>query len=73
MATLLQAQRPSEHSEVTSVVMRKNEHNQQYLDNSETPRQKPGSLELELDQEQDQVSGFWTHRSSVISVADSAR
>ena len=53
--------------------MSKKEHNQQYLDNSETLRQKPGGLVLGLDQDQDKVSGLWTHRSSVISMAYSAR
>ena len=58
---------------MAGVDMSKKEHNQQYLDNSETLRQKPGGLVLGLDQDQDKVSGLWTHRSSVISMAYSAR
>ena len=55
-----------------SVVMRKNEHNE-FLSSrgSKGTTTKPDSLDLE--QEHEQTSGFWTHRSSVISVTDSAR
>ena len=58
--------------EEASVVMRKNEHNE-FLSNrgSEGTTTKPDSLDLE--QEHEHTSGFWTHRSSVISVTDSAR
>ena len=58
--------------EEASVVMRKNEHNE-FLSNrgSEGNITKPDSLDLE--QEHEHTSGFWTHRSSVISVTDSAR
>ena len=61
-----------EEEEEVSVVLRKNEHND-YLSNrgSEGPISKPDSLDLE--KEQEHTSGFWTHRSSVISVTDSAR
>ena len=55
-----------------SVVMRKNVHNE-FLSSrgSEGTTTKPDSLDLE--QEHEHTSGFWTHRSSVISVTDSAR
>ena len=58
--------------EEASVVMRKNEHNE-FLSSrgSEGTTTKPDSLDLE--QEHEHTSGFWTHRSSVISVTDSAR
>ena len=51
------------------VVMRKNEHNQRL---SNMAPEKPDSLNFEQDS-QESISGFWTHRSSVISIADSAR
>merc|ERR1719237_2004362 len=52
--------------------MRKNVHNE-FLSSrgSEGTTTKPDSLDLE--QEHEHTSGFWTHRSSVISVTDSAR
>lgn len=58
--------------EEASVVMRKNVHNE-FLSSrgSEGTTTKPDSLDLE--QEHEHTSGFWTHRSSVISVTDSAR
>ena len=59
-------------TEEEEVVLRKNEHNE-FLSNrgSEGNITKPDSLDLE--QEHEHTSGFWTHRSSVISVTDSAR
>ena len=57
-------------TEEEEVVLRKNEHNEFLSDRgSESTTTKPQSLNLE----QEHTSGFWTHRSSIISVTDSAR
>lgn len=72
LATMDEEQTTTEEQQAT-VVMRKNEHNEFLTRTSEGP-QKPDSLELqEEEQGQENSSGFWTHRSSVISIADSAR
>ena len=58
-------------TEEEEVVLRKNEHNEFLSNRANEPTTitKPDSLDFE----QEQTSGFWTHRSSVISVTDSAR
>lgn len=58
-------------TEEEEVVLRKNEHNEFLSNRANEPTTitKPDSLDFE----QEQTSGFWTHRSSIISVTDSAR
>lgn len=58
-------------TEEEEVVLRKNEHNEFLSNRANQPTTitKPDSLDFE----QEQTSGFWTHRSSIISVTDSAR
>ena len=58
-------------TEEEEVVLRKNEHNEFLSNRANEPTTitKPNSLDFE----QEQTSGFWTHRSSIISVTDSAR
>ena len=58
-------------TEEEEVVLRKNEHNDFLSNRANEPTTitKPDSLDFE----QEQTSGFWTHRSSIISVTDSAR
>ena len=58
-------------TEEEEVVLRKNEHNEFLSNRASEPTTitKPDSLDFE----QEQTSGFWTHRSSIISVTDSAR
>ena len=58
-------------TEEEEVVLRKNEHNEFLSNRANEPTTitKP----ISLDFEQEQTSGFWTHRSSIISVTDSAR
>ena len=58
-------------TEEEEVVLRMNEHNEFLSNRANEPTTitKPDSLDFE----QEQTSGFWTHRSSIISVTDSAR
>ena len=58
-------------TEEEEVVLRKNEHNEFLSNRANEPTTitKPDSLDFE----QEQTSGFWTHRSSIISVTDSTR